>query len=292
MSYFNKFPIVSYSGVPVVNIMSRVAISPASRNEPKNYIPHRIQDGVSRADLLADAYYEDPYYDWLVFFSNDVIDPYHGVFLEDDDLNAFITKKYGSLTIARNITLFYRNNWASVEDAEISVSTFSNLDISLKKYYSPVIEITNVVSKYERKKVDWMVSTNKMRQLTVENSSGLAVGDIVKQTVSGNVVATAEICTNDYDTNTLIVKNITGDFVTTAGNVIYGLYTSLAVSTVTAVDTFTDEDNIPTDEASFWESVSAYDYAVEQNEKRRSIFLLRKSQKNSLDTQLETVLKE
>lgn len=292
MSYFDKFPIVTYSGRPVVNIMARAAISPSSRNEPKNFIPHRIVDGTSRADLLAHAYYEDSDYDWLVFFSNDVIDPYHDVFLEDDNLNAVITAKYGSLTVARNKILFYRNNWASAENADITVAAFSDLSSLLKKYYSPVVNAYNQVAQYERKKADWLVSTNKLRLVTVENSSGLVVGDVIKQTVGGSVVATGELVTNDYDTNELIIKNITGEFVTTAGNVIYGVYESLASSTVTAVDTFTDSDNISTDEASFWESVSAFDYAVELNEKRRSIFLLRKSQKNSLDNQLEKALKE
>ena len=49
--------------------------------------------------------------------------------------------------------------------------------------------------------------------------------------------------------------------------------------------------NIPNDEFSYWSEVSAYDYEVEENQKKRDIILLRNSQKTKAEEQLTELLR-
>lgn len=289
--YFDKFPVIVYNGQPVKDILARSRFSENTKNDPSSFIPYRLENSVTRPDLIANAYYDDPYMDWIYYYSNEIVDPYHDTFKEDDALLRHVKAKYGSIEKAQDTILFYRNNWIA-EDSGISTYQYENLPTNIKKYYETVTDYFNNITSYVRKKIDWTVSTNKIRTVTVDSiPTTFVIGDIFLQSYNGTYTAKATLINIDIDTNTLMFNKITGDFVTDSGNVIEGKYDSTGTAEVSNVSNPSNADNIPDSEGSYWETVSAFDYESELNEQKRNIFLLRNSLKSDADTQLTRLMR-
>lgn len=299
MSYFDRFPIITYNGVPVRNILARTRLSDSTKNEPKNFVPHKLSDSIIRPDLIANAYYDDQDLDWLVYFSNSVVDPYHDIYKNEENFLKYIEFKYGSLVIARDKIAFYRTNWATSEDSGITAEAYDALSLNLQKYYSPVIDYYNRITSYNRKEQDWIVSTNMIRGLAVDTFAGATIGDIFQQTMSNAVVAKGELIAIDETNYIMYMKNIVGTFVDTAGNSLEGRYDSSGTYEVSAVTNPSvgsnllsgSNDNIPSDELVYWEAVTHYDNELELNELKRNIQLLRNSQKGVAKEQLFNLLR-
>lgn len=289
--YFDKIPVVSYDGQIAKNLLARARFSDNTKNDPSSFIPYRLENSVTRPDLIANAYYEESYYDWIYYYSNSIVDPYHDTFKEDLQFEEFIKTKYGSTEQARDTILYYRNNWPQ-DTTEVSLSAYNNLASNLKKYYEPTLDYFGNVIKYTRKKVDWTVSTNQIRTLTVDTINDYVfVGDIFIQEYNNFYVAMGTLINIDRENSILTFDKITGTFVSSAGNVIFGKYGSLGESTVTAINNPSNADNIPDSEKSYWDAVSAYDHENELNEQRRNIFLLRNSLKSDADAQLTKLMR-
>jgi hypothetical protein len=289
--YFDRFPVITYDGQPVKNILARSKFSENTKNDATSFIPHKIEDSMSRADLIANAYYEDPNYDWLYYYSNETVDPYHDVFKEDDQLKNIIVAKYKTLERARDLILFYRNNWTA-EEANITTYVYENLESNLKKYYEPVLDYFNNVVAYKRKENDWTVSTNKVRIITVETVPEIMhLNECYLQYKDGAYVAKAILTNYDRDAQTMTFKCIKGDFVATAGNYVFSKYGSAETAVVATVSNPCPVDNIPDSEGSYWEPVSAYDYEAELNEAKRNVVLLRSSLRSDADAQLTKLMR-
>lgn len=144
----------------------------------------------------------------------------------------------------------------------------------------------------KEKKVDWTVFTNKVVNLTVDTVEFAEVDDIYVQYEEGNAtpVATGQLSAYSSDTLTMSFKNITGAFVTSNNNVIVSKYKNTEFEyTVSQINQTVV--NIPEGEAQYWSAVSAYDYEMEQNQKKKEIVLLRNSQKNKAEEQLTELLR-
>lgn len=291
--YFDKFPIISYDGNPVRNILARTMFNEATKKNAANFVLQKLDESAMRPDLIADKYYDSPYYDWLLYYSNEVVDPYHDVFKKDVDLNKHIIAKYGSFSYARDLILYYRNNWYSGYQESIGVSQYEALPLTLKKYFTADVNFYNQITGYRRKRVDWTLSTNKIRSLTVDNTNFAIVGDIFEQyNVSNEAVARAQLVSIDNSLNIMTFKNIVGGFITTSGNYLKSKYINTRVKyTVSAVSNPSTMDNIPDSEAAYWEPITGYDYELENNEKSRNIYLLRRSQRSSAEEQLNSLLR-
>lgn len=259
--YFDRFPVVDYNGTPAKNILTKVDFAQQTKRDIYSQFDFTVDDSLSRPDMLSYVYYDSPMYDWVVFLSNEVVDPYHDIYLREDLLQAALVKKYGSLSAARNTILFYRNNWAP-DESTLDVSLYESLDISVKKYYRPILNTNLQVVGYERLKEDWIRSTNVVVSLLVDDVSGIEVGDIVQQSSSE---ASATVTSVDTENQTLTVQHVTGEFVE-------GAATGFTVLGTTIV-----ARSIPLSEASFWKAVTAYDYAYEVNEQKKHITLIKKS---------------
>lgn len=253
--YFTRFPLVDYNGVPSKNILARVDFTDETKRNIYINFDYVLQEGTSRQDILSFNYYNSPQYDWLINLSNNVVDPYHDYFMSTPDFKNYIIGKYGSIDIAKSKILFYRNDW-SVDESLIGESVYDALSGAIKKYWKPRVNNTNQIVGYERVKEDWIVSTNRIVQLTVDvDVSSYNVGDIIQQ---DNAKAT--LVTKDDDTGVLIVQHVTGEFVENDTGII-------GVNTL--------RENISSVEESFWSSVSAYEYEEEQNELKRYITMIK-----------------
>lgn len=278
-NYFNKLGYVNYNGELANNIITSIRFKDAVAPFLNYFYPYVVKEG-ERPDTIAHFYYGDSRYAWVILLCNNILDPYFEWPLSQNQLDAFLIKKYGSLVIASEKILCYRNNWY-VDDSVLSTSTFQALPASRKKYWNPIVGYNNVVSSYERKKIDYTVETNRVVQLNLTpNSNNLLIGEIVSQSSTNSTG-----CIKAILPNAIIVNNITGAF-TTSGALL-GL-TSNASKTITSTTTLSTP--IPEEEVIYWSPVTAYDYETELNESRKSIKLLDSRYLNVVEDKMNELL--
>ena len=106
MQYFSVFPNIPYSFDPangnfqiVTNVFARVKFLDSVLANTLIYYSYSIQDGDSPWSI-ADKYYDDPQRHWIVMFANKILDPYFDWPLTQNDLEAQVIEKFGSLANA------------------------------------------------------------------------------------------------------------------------------------------------------------------------------------------------
>lgn len=262
--YFDRFPVVDYNGTIAKNILARVDFTDQTKKDIYSTFQFTLEEGFERPDLLSYNYYGSSQFDWMIYLTNNIVDPYYDYYKSTPDFKSYIDRKYGSTQNARLITKFYRNNWHD-DDRLITPVQYEALPadetLNLRKYWKPKLANTGAILGYERIKEDWVVSTNKIVLLSLTVSpTDFVVGDKVSQS-STNATATVDFV--DTENNTLTVKHVTGTFEAN---------TSEGISEVTLI-----KQNISDEEASYWYEVTAYDEELETNELKRNVYVLKRS---------------
>jgi len=93
--YFQNFPKIYYDGKASRNIILKSKFFREVLANHTSFYPYLIKDD-DRPDLVAFHYYGRWEYEWLVYMSNDIVDPYYGWPLDQRNFDAFIVGKYGS----------------------------------------------------------------------------------------------------------------------------------------------------------------------------------------------------
>lgn len=106
--FFKNHPIVTYNDRLVRNILLNARITREVLEDNSNFYPYTLSDG-EMPTHVAFNYYDSVDYVWLVFFSNNIIDPYTDWYKSQEQFNQYIDKKYGSYFEAQNLTLYYRH---------------------------------------------------------------------------------------------------------------------------------------------------------------------------------------
>ena len=147
--YFRPFNLIEYDvkknnkTVLLTNIMSRFKIVEAFERQEAIYYDYSVKDG-ERADTIAFKYYDDASLDWVVYLTNNIIDPQFEWPLSSTALNAYIIKKYGSITTASSqihhyeqlITpheVLFDGTIISEQYEEIDKTTYDSLSSSEKR---------------------------------------------------------------------------------------------------------------------------------------------------------------
>lgn len=94
MPYFSNFPKINYFDKTTRNIILKAAIVKDVFNKVDAFYPYIIKEG-ERPDIIAFNEYDDENLDWVVYFSNDIVDPYYDWPLDSDQFNDYLKKKYG-----------------------------------------------------------------------------------------------------------------------------------------------------------------------------------------------------
>jgi len=286
--YFIKFPTFTYSNTECKNITRRVTMEESIKLNPTLYHKYTVSEG-ERADLLADSYYEDSYYDWLLYLNNGIVDPYYGWFLDDYDFNNFIVKKYGSIENAQKKIVYYQLNWPT-NDVEITPSFYeNNLPEQLRKYYSPNFNAQSKIVSYSRKRDDVITNTNKLLNFTVSSvtGNGFSKGEIIDIYNSGmsQVIGGAQVT---FANSTVVkVQNISGN--TSPTNKILG-ESSNTLATITDTDIL--QENLTDDEAIYWSPVYFYEYEQEKNEKNKNVRMLDSGFSLEVAEELRVILRD
>lgn len=262
--YFDRFPVIDYNGSVAKNILARVDFTDQSKKDLYSTFQFTLQEGFERPDLLSYNYYGSSKFDWMIYLTNNVVDPYYDYYRPAEDFKNFIESKYGSIANSRSIIKFYRTNWHT-DERLITIEQYEALPASEnsnhRKYWKPKLANTGAVLGYERIKEDWVVATNKIVSLKLTATpSSFVIGDIVTQTSTS---ASATIDFIDLENKLLTVKHVVGEFETN---------TEEGISEVKLISA-----NIPTGEVNYWYAVSAYEEEQEINELKRNVTVLKSS---------------
>lgn len=266
--YFDKFPIVQYGNNSVVDITERVVILESVSSNPFAFYPYELED-YERPDQFSYRYYQDPYQSWLVYLSNKIVDPYYEWYLSDIEINDFVEKKYGSIYNAQTKIKNYKNNWISVEN--ISLSEYNSLPSSLKDYWEPVLGVGSTVVSYSRKQVDWTVNTNKIMTYNVNDSSNFIEDEIVNIVYDSNTTGKGQVLSSSN--NILNIQHVSGSYYSTVTGSSY-IYGSESEANTIFTGVSYSANNISSEEESYWNAVTYYDYEMMKNEYNKTIRVL------------------
>lgn len=284
-NYFTKLKTITYNDDVVNNIITSIRFKEIINTNEVVFYPYVVEEG-ERPDQIAAHYYDDDRYSWLVYLSNQIIDPYFQWHLTSEQFNEFIKRKYGSIEQAQTKIAFYRINWYT-DDSLLSSAAYQALPAALKRYWNPIISYSGSIGSYERKRIDTILETNKVISLTLNNTEDISIGEKVYQRTSGAISATGFVVS--VSSSSIVVNNITGAFATTAGAV--GTLTDANTTfskNVTSVNNLASP--ITSTEASYWESVDWFTYENELNESRKTIRLLDKQYIGLVEDQMIEIL--
>lgn len=276
MNYFNKFPLVQYANNIVCNITARSIFSDETKNNWRNFHPYVIDDG-DRVDNLSHLYYDNPGYSWLVWMSNDIIDPYYEYPLTDEELIDLAIKNVGSLAAAQKYIMYYETNGDTSEE-KLTFSQYDALSSDYKKYYTPDDNLVYYIRDTEKKKL----STNKIINIAIESANGEfnRIGE--KVFVNSNNYGFMTFSNSSVVT----VKNVTGQFANNA--TVTG---ELSGATATVTQAIEIANTLAATEAAFWRPVSYYDMIKEENDRRKNIKLLDVRLAAKASTEIKRVMK-
>lgn len=91
--YFEYFPLEDHTDAKLVNITLRSKLTDFVRANPNTFLPYVVEDGM-RPEDVAYYYYDSVDYTWLIFLSNNIIDPYYDWPMADDVFHKYLAKKY------------------------------------------------------------------------------------------------------------------------------------------------------------------------------------------------------
>ena len=288
-NYFSKFPAVAYANTYAIDLTERATIVSPIPSSPFVYYSYDISNG-QRADEIADTYYNDQYMDWILYLSNEIIDPYYQWYLPNDKFNTFLQAKYKTTSAdLQNKIYYYRNNWYNSD--QISVSEYNALPPNHYRYYQPYRNVdTGVILKYIRTKADWIINTNALVGVTCA-ANGFTNNEVVYINFDGTHIGRGQV---SFSNNTnLVLQHVSGTLYTNAEVSITGssyVYGTDSTTNVAFTATTSISNNIVTGEEIYWDPVSIYDYENVKNEQRRTIKVLDNGISGSVSSRLTEVL--
>lgn len=134
--YFEYFPTTTYDvanstftlSEVVTDISLKTAILDDIREDPYLFLPYVVKDG-ERAEDIADFYYGSTDYVWLIYFANDIVDPYDQWPKDTREFAQYLKMKYADaagqpdvIAYTQATTKHYKHNTTG---NIISTETFS-----------------------------------------------------------------------------------------------------------------------------------------------------------------------
>ena len=288
-NYFENFKILQYSNSFCRSIISRSTLTKEALKTTTTFYPYEAKEG-DRPDIVSHLYYGKPSSEWLLFFANDIIDPYFDFYLSQEQLTQHINSKYNGLARAQSYIRHYEVNWLA-DDSRKTVAQYNALtsssSVNLKQYWQPVVDSLDRVIYYVRKPMDTTLNTNKViscQTLSLNVASNYISDEIVYQVNSGIVSARGEIM--NIDGNTIYIKNIQGNFVNSLPLIGQESDYSTSITNISVV-----VENIPLQEMAYWSPVSFYDYEFNENEKRKSMQVVDRNYLDVAENNLKKLMK-
>jgi hypothetical protein len=96
----------SKNSIPAIDITRRFSVANFINNSKASFDEYHIGDG-ERPDMIAYDYYQDETLDWLILLTNEILDPYFEWPRSYEQMQAYITQKYGSIAAANQTVHHY-----------------------------------------------------------------------------------------------------------------------------------------------------------------------------------------
>jgi hypothetical protein len=153
--YFSSFNTVEYdlkkNDKPVVltNITNRYKIKKLLQDKGVVFYDYYVKDS-DRPDIIAQKFYGDGSLDWIIFLTNDIVDPYYDWPMTNDNFNNFIKSKYGSLSAAQGTVHHYEQILrASSIHTDGTIIPEKSVIVDLTTYNSLAGSSRRIVHQYE-----------------------------------------------------------------------------------------------------------------------------------------------
>ena len=269
-TYFSAFPQITYANNLCLDISVRVGLF----QQPKQASfssPSQIPLG-ARADTIAGSVYQDPTFDWVMYLTNNIVDPYVGWPLSQTDFYNYIVTKYGSVANAEQYILYWRTSWPIDNNMKYPPNWYNAQPEVIRKYFQPTFGARNEILYYTQQRLDWRVSTNAIENWTIEMDSGNTAyneGDFLSVVTANGQVGSAQVLSANL-TN-VIVNQPNGN---TSPALAVTDFSNSSISNSVIVSTKIIEQAISLTEIVYWEPVTAYVWEHENNTYRQFINLL------------------
>lgn len=269
----------------MVNIMTRASLNDTIKDYTSAFYPYDNVDG-ERIEHIAYNYYEDSHKDWLIYMANDIMDPFHEVYLNNDNFEKYIVKKYTTVTKSKQKILYYRTDWTN-DFQVLTTAGYESLASENKKYWDSQLDINGYVNGYVRKKQYFIASTNKIESASfaTATSNTLTVGERVTRDDDASSIAVVSWA----NTTHFVYKHIIGDFSDNTNYTITG-EDSGVTATINADSQTVLANVIPTTELSYYSPVYAYDAEEEYNNSKKHINLISNFYANKIEKDLKTIM--
>ena len=173
--YFNNLPTIEYGTKVARNLITRPKIKEFILGNPNVIYDYVIKDG-ERPDIIANAYYGDSNFVWLIFLANNIVDPYYDWPLTQEQFKDFIIDKYGSVETAKSTIKHYKHK---TKGTFITKETY-DLNATMLKILASDYESVDVYkfedeaneAKRSIKLIDARLATSafaKLREAMIEN---------------------------------------------------------------------------------------------------------------------------
>lgn len=93
MAFFYNFQTINYFNKDARNIIAKAALLPSILSKMDAFYPYIVKD-YERPDMIAFNEYGDEQLDWIVYFSNNITDPFYDWVLPPEDFQRYMVKKY------------------------------------------------------------------------------------------------------------------------------------------------------------------------------------------------------
>lgn len=149
--FFRNFPTVDYDikkngkTITVPNITAGMKIQDIVRRKKAVFYSYNVPEG-ERADAIAFKYYGDASLDWVIFLTNQMIDPQFDWPLDRLAFNNYVIKKYGSMTAATSTVHHYEQ---ILQDQTV---TFDNINVP-ERYVEVDLVTYNTLDSSERRTI-------------------------------------------------------------------------------------------------------------------------------------------
>jgi len=284
-SYFDLFPLARYligrnvdtvnSYDLAVNLLVRVRVLTEQLDSIFHYYEYVIKDGES-PEILADRLYRDPEAHWIILLTNNITDPLYDWPLFYDSFDKYIVNKYGSLSNAKT-TIHHYNKIIKQIDFTTKTETIKKIRIEP----NPISEIFVNVGGLGYSNGFLTFSTNFGIGANVSYTVN-SFGSIVSTNVisGGSYIAAPNVTISGANTS---IANITS-FVAT-GN----LWSSLPTDQG-GVESYNVGTKVVNIYDGYRESVSNYDWEVEQNDAKRNIKIIKPEYYSAIKEEFKNIM--
>lgn len=109
----------------VSNLLLAAKFKEVLRKNAAFFYPYTVHDD-DRPDIIAHKYYGSPNYTWVIFFTNNIVDPLYDWVLPYPDFIDYLKAKYGSLEYTHQNVKYRYNNRGYIIDEETYNSLAAN----------------------------------------------------------------------------------------------------------------------------------------------------------------------